>query len=65
MSIFVHVFYRKCYSSSNYREPSSPQQTNQPQTVIINGEANGVEKNETIHTNGGLNGYNHNHSKNV
>ncbi|XP_070493823.1 putative receptor-type tyrosine-protein phosphatase mosPTP-1 [Chironomus tepperi] len=61
--VLLIILWRKCCSTSNYREPSSPQQTNQPQTVIINWEANGVEKNETIHTNGGLNGYNH--SKNV
>lgn len=54
-----------CHSTNNYRDSTSPQHTSQPQTVIINWEANGHhgEKNETIHANGGLNGYNH--SKNV
>ncbi|KAG5670578.1 hypothetical protein PVAND_000830 [Polypedilum vanderplanki] len=62
--VLLIILWRKCCHSSSYREPSSPQQTNQPQTVIINWEANGVEKkNETIHANGGLNGYSH--SKNV
>jgi hypothetical protein len=51
-------YYRKC-CHSNYREQPPPS-SNQAQTVIINWEANGVEKSETIHANG-INGY----SKNV
>ncbi|CAO1427366.1 unnamed protein product [Diamesa hyperborea] len=54
--VLLIILWRKC-CHSNYREQQPP---NQAQTVIINWEANGVEKNDTIHANG-VNGY----SKNV
>ena len=62
-NLFLILFHRKCcHSTSDSDDEEPPTQIHQPQTVIINWEANGVEKSETIHAHAnGVNGY----SKNV